>query len=104
MFLGHSIARGLKFQAEPPWRKLPVRSRSNGWRLRHDVAPPEGLRDLAKKAVEAVGYDFGAVDLLVQEDGTQTVLEINRAAGCDNYTASAYAQAIVGWARSLEED
>lgn len=100
VFLGRCIARGIKWQTSPPWRKLAVRNRSNGWTMRHDIKPPDGLRDVAKKAVAAVGYDFGAVDLLVQDDGTQWVLEVNKAPGMDDYTANAYAKAIVAWAKN----
>ena len=96
VFQGRSIARGMKVQTGESWRKMPVRNRANGWTMVHDPKPPKGLRTLAKAAVEAVGYDFGAVDLLVQEDGTQWVLEVNKAPGLDQSSAVAYAKAIVG--------
>lgn len=102
-FLGKSIARGLKVQAGPATRRLLVRSRSNGWRMRHDLDPPKGLRPLAAKAVAALGYDFGAVDILqlTEPDAKGRVrgmvLEVNSAPGLSNYTAQAYARAIRQW-------
>jgi D-alanine-D-alanine ligase-like ATP-grasp enzyme len=61
--------------------------------MKHDAEPPEGLRGAAKAAVEACGYDFGAVDLLVK-DGDFWFLEVNKAPGLSEYTANAYASAI----------
>lgn len=89
-----SIARGKKVQVEEPWRKLLVRNRSNGWRLDHTTDPPEAVREAAKAAVAACGYDFGAVDLLVLADNSVVVLEVNKAPGLDDYTASKYAEAL----------
>lgn len=102
MVCSRVIARGLKHcpNEGKVWRQLPVRSRNNGWRLRHDVDPPAPLRDLAKRAVVACGYDFGAVDMLYippsdQQQEQGWVLEINRMPGLDDYTATAYARAFI---------
>lgn len=84
------IARGHKVQVGGPVRVEAVRNRRNNWRLEHTSDPPKGLRTLAKKAVAACGYDWGAVDLIVGADGQQYVLEVNRAPGLDNYTCEAY--------------
>lgn len=106
---GHSIARGLKHFAPEPGETKPlagtlakvlVRSRRLGWHMRHDIVPPKGLRDLAKNAVKAVGYDLGAVDVLQHGDGktvplTYSVLEVNsRPAIRDDYTLAAYEKAL----------
>lgn len=101
IFKGRSIARGLKVQVEEPWRVLPVRNRGNGWRMIHTEDPPEVVRETARAAVAAVGYDFGAVDLLLREGGEVVVLEINTAPGLDEYTASAYVKAIVRLVRKV---
>lgn len=37
------------------------------------------LGNMAISAVEAVGYDFGAVDIIISQDGTPYVLEVNSA-------------------------
>lgn len=97
VFQGRSIARGLKVQTGVTRRRMPVRNRANGWTMVHDVEPPRGLRTLAKKAVAACGYDFGAVDILVGEDGAAWVLEVNRAPGLDQSTATAYVKAFLEW-------
>ena len=46
------------------------------------------------KAMEAVGLDFGAVDVVITEDGTPYVLEINTAPELTNseYSAAKYAR------------
>lgn len=51
---------------------------------------PNGLRGLAKKAVEAIGYDFGAVDIIEDSDGRLYVLEINSAPRLMNYRRQWY--------------
>lgn len=93
-----SIARGQKVYTgggPAPTIAPIVRSRRNGWTLRHDTPLPKGLRELAKKAVAACGYDLGAVDALALEDGTFKVLEVNsRPAVRDDYTTSKYVEAL----------
>jgi RimK-like ATP-grasp domain len=42
---------------------------------------PEGLREIAAKAVDLLGLDFGAVDVLRGMDGKLYVLEVNTAPG-----------------------
>lgn len=44
---------------------------------------PDALKELARRAVDAVGLDFGAVDLLVDRQGSGFVLEINSAPGVE---------------------
>jgi len=61
----------------------------------HDVEPTEEMRKIAKKAVAACGYDFGAVDMIVRRDGSVWVLEVNKAPGLDAYTAGKYMQQFV---------
>jgi hypothetical protein len=43
----------------------------------------ENLRELARQAVDAVGLDFGAVDLIVDRQGRGYVLEVNSAPGVE---------------------
>lgn len=94
--MGKTIARGLKVNTGPQILKFAARNRRNGWTLSHTEEPPRGIRDVAKRAVAALGYDFAACDILHKVvDGKSKfyVLEANRAPGMDNYTATAYAKA-----------
>jgi hypothetical protein len=90
------IARGIKhYVGTKAMAKYPIRSRRKGWRLRHDIDPPQAVRDAARKAVAALGYDFGAVDILIRDpDDAIVILEVNSAPGLDNYTADRYVKAI----------
>lgn len=54
-------------------------------------------RKAAKKAVEALGLDFGAVDILVMEDGTPYVLEVNAAPGVGGSMPKLYADTFTKW-------
>lgn len=97
IFDGQSIARGLKLflhhQPNDPTAVI-IRNRARDYLMRHDVDPPDGMRQLAKYAVAAVGESFGAVDILVGQNGLQYVLEVNTAPAMDNYTRSKYVKAI----------
>jgi len=98
-FLGKSIRAGVKkhregFAHPNPW----IRSYDGGWRIVYDgFKSKESMRGLAAKAVEALGLDFGAVDIGKKADGTLIVLEVNRAPGLEGGTTEAYAKAIEGW-------
>lgn len=111
---GKCIARGQKVFVPTPQRPLPrtltenggvradgviVRSRRLGWRIDHSVAPPDRLRTLACKAVQACKYDLGAVDCAVLSDGTQVVFEVNsRPAIRDAHTIGQYTKYLQRWA------
>lgn len=65
------------------------RNRANGWTF-HALGTegiPESVRDVSKRAVAALGLDFGAVDVLGKWEGDDhldvqaTVLEVNSAPG-----------------------
>lgn len=80
-----------------PW----VRSFDAGWRIsygaQHDIIR-NTHRDLAKRAVTALGLDFGAVDIgLVQTPRgvTAAVLEVNLAPGLDDGPIEAYVRHIL---------
>lgn len=54
-------------------------------------------RKAAKQAVAALGLDFGAVDILVEEDGTPYVLEVNSAPGLGGSMPAVYAKTFMEW-------
>lgn len=78
-----------------------VRNYGTGYRFR---APRRDLhtrrKDAAIEAVQALGLNFGAVDMLLFGDREEArVLEVNTAPACSPLTARAYADALV---RALE--
>lgn len=70
-----------------PW----MRNFSTGYRFR---APRRRLHNArlesAIGAVEALGLDFGAVDLIVADNGSHYVLEVNTSPSCSALTGAAY--------------
>jgi hypothetical protein len=75
------------------------RSWANGWKLvagaEYTAQVPRGAREMAKRAVAAMGYVFGAVDIGVREDGTPIVWEVNSQPGIEGGTVTQYANAVV---------
>lgn len=94
IFDGKSIARGRKHNDSANPSSF-VRNRNSGYRMEHVSDPPKGLRPISKAAVEACGYQYGAVDVLRTQTGF-VVLEVNSAPAMDNYTLEAYVRAIRG--------
>jgi hypothetical protein len=73
---------------------LPIRNTETGWRYDHLFNPPHESISLARRAVQELGYLWGAVDILEDASGNGYVLEVNTAPGMDDTTARAYAKAI----------
>lgn len=92
-----SIGRGRKvqtngYEAMRQQRGLMIRSRRCGWTLDHTTDPSEPCREAAKRAVQLVGYDMGAVDLLETTYGP-VVLEVNSCPAIhEGYTLDKYRQ------------
>jgi len=84
------------FDSQDPFNFY-VRNWENGWVFCcQNVVEPANLRPLALKAVNAVGLNFGAVDIIWNEfENMCYALEVNTAPGVDNRTAKAYAEAIL---------
>lgn len=107
-FLGKSIRAGKKvprvgFTAPHEW----IRSYEGGWMIQYDgFESKKAMRDLAARAVEALGLQFGAVDIALvrNTDGTTKliVLEVNRAPGLEGNTTTTYATAIRRWMDGAE--
>lgn len=68
-----------------------VRNHANGFIFANQgVEVPDGHKDAAVKAVEALGLDFGAVDLIETKKGECFVLEVNTACGLEGTTLEKY--------------
>lgn len=78
-------------------RNTRIRNLSNGYvYCRDGVNPPDGAADLAVRAVQAVGYQYGAVDVIYNEKRNQSyVLEVNSRPGLQGTTLNKYVNAII---------
>lgn len=86
VFQGLSIHAGTKvhrigYPNPHPW----IRSYDTGWKIDYSQAHriKSDRRELAKRAVEALGLDFGAVDIGVTQYGP-AVIEVNLVPGLDS--------------------
>lgn len=78
-----------------------VRNFDNGWVFCTqdlNIANEQDLHTLARDAVGAVGYLFGAVDIIFNEHHNKYyVLEVNSRPGIEGGTAEVYATEIIKW-------
>jgi glutathione synthase/RimK-type ligase-like ATP-grasp enzyme len=76
-----------------------IRSYEQGWVMVKDgVTLPDSIKEQSISAVNALGLDFGAVDVVVSSyDNTSYVLEINTAPGLQGRTVVSYKRAIERW-------
>lgn len=82
-----------------PW----VRSYDGGWKISYEgFASTPAMRELAHKAVKALGLTFGAVDIAQRPDGTLVVLECNTAPGIEGNSLGTYVRAIQRWEKKDE--
>ena len=74
------------------WR---IRSHGNGFIFAKSLKyEPEGIKEIAEKAVDSLGLEFGAVDIIYNEKRNQMyVLEINTAPGLEGSTVGEYVDA-----------
>lgn len=102
---GASVRLGLKVHREGfpnphPW----IRAYDAGWMLSYaqdaQDACPKGVRTEAKRAVEALGLDFGAVDIGVGPGLKPKiyVFEVNKAPGLEGRTLEVYASKLIALA------
>ena len=86
--LGDDAFVSVKFEGRDPI----VRSHSNGWRqIEYNREWHDELVMLATKAIDAVGYNFGAVDI-IRKGNKLYVLEINSAPGLEPRKLELYSQ------------
>lgn len=76
-----------------------VRSHANGWVFcRENVVYDDRLIEIATKAIDALGLDFGAVDIIYNErEDAYYVLEVNTAPGLSGQTLQEYTDAFVNY-------
>lgn len=71
-----------------------IRNHTNGWiYARSDVELPETVATESIKAVQALGLDFGAVDVCTDRESNVFVFEVNTAPGLYNSTLDSYVRA-----------
>lgn len=78
-------------------RDTRVRNMANGYvYCRDGITPPSGIEALAVAAVRAVGYQYGAVDVVYNEKNARlAVLEVNSRPGLLGTTLDRYSDALV---------
>lgn len=77
-----------------PEQEFPIRNHGDTWVFQYTIPEkvpvPELVLTLAKRAINAVSLDFGAVDILYEGNGRARVLEINTAPGLDHTVAEEF--------------
>lgn len=84
-----------KYLDFPEQKKAWIRNYESGYRFRNPRLRmrPERLQ-AAISAVSVLGLDFGAVDMLIGDDNSTYILEVNTAASCSPLTGAAYVNGI----------
>lgn len=88
---------------EPTEEQMQIKSHDNGWDFaRGGLIYKPSVAKLALEAVKALCLDFGAVDIIVDDEGKAYVLEINTACGMADTTENSYITAILNYEIRLE--
>lgn len=72
-----------------------IRNTKNGWVFARDgVTIDDKTKEVSVKAIEALGLDFGAIDIIISDGDVPKILEVNTAPGMEGMTVVSYANAI----------
>lgn len=83
-----------RVEDEPTEDQKAIRTLENGWIYRQgDLRRLERIEELAISAINALGLDFGAVDIIQDTDRNEYVLEVNTAVGLADNTLASYLEA-----------
>lgn len=75
-----------------------IRSHGRGWVFaRSGVEVSDAVKDVAIRAVSALGLDFGAVDIAITPQGVAKIYEVNSAPGLEGTTLESYSRAFLGY-------
>lgn len=81
-----------------------IKSHNNGWTFARNLEQRNKVKEEAVKAVEALGLDFGAVDVITNplDKNRPYILEVNTACGLneDGRTLKSYSDAIKNYAKN----
>jgi glutathione synthase/RimK-type ligase-like ATP-grasp enzyme len=89
------------FDSNPAYNKY-IRSYEQGWIFARDgISVTNATEQEAIKAVQSLGLDFGAVDIVINRDDIPVVLECNTAPGLMGTTLDKYKAAVQAWVETL---
>jgi hypothetical protein len=98
--LGNDIVMVSVKWSENPNADPIVRAKRFGWKqIEYDGEYKEELADIARQAIEVLGWDFGAVDIIRKKDRFW-VLEVNSSAGLEERKLQVYAD----WFKQKERE
>lgn len=84
--------------------EIKIRSSANGWRqIKYNTGGRyyETLSEIGVRAIKAIGYDFGAVDIIININSEPIILEINSAPALRGDKLDLYATAFKEYSEKL---
>ena len=88
------VKKRILFVFPTAWDRRQLEACRHGWGDRFEPL-------FAEPSAEAVGYDFGAVDLGVKADGRPVVFEVNSAPGLDDLSVERWGERLLTWGTQL---
>lgn len=103
VFQGNAFRGHIKYPPSQPifnWNRDNSEWETHGYRTMREAVGDSVITE-AKKAVSALGYDFGAVDLITDAEGQVYVLEVNSAPAINEAGLGKYRYRINRWVESV---